>query len=200
MPSQGRLAAKSEKTRAELVVAARGLFAQRGYQDTTIEDIVVAAGVTRGALYHHFNGKDALFQAVYETVEADLAQRSLAAATAREEPVERLRAGIDAFLDACLEPDVQRIVLVDGVSVLGWEAWHDVGTRYSFGLLVAGLAALAQAGAIRNHSIEPLAHLIQGALVRAGMVLARAADPAMARADLGAELDALLAGLVGSDR
>lgn len=200
MPSQGRLAAKSEKTRAELIAAGRRLFAQRGYQDTTIEDIVVAAGVTRGALYHHFSGKDELFQVVYETVEADLARRSLTAASAREEPVERLLAGIDAFLDACLEPDVQRIVLVDGVSVLGWEAWHDVGTRYSFGLLVAGLSAVAQSGAIRDHSIEPLAHLIQGALVRAGMMLARAADPVTARADLGSELNALLDGLVSTGR
>lgn len=195
LASKGRLAEQSEVTRAALMGAARELFSEHGFAATTTEDIVRRAEVTRGALYHHFEGKAELFQAVYESVEADLAQRTVVAALKSNTPMGRLQRGIDAFLDACLEPAVQRIVLLDGISVLGWETWHQIGTKYSFAVLKAGLEAAIQEGAIAPRPVESLTHLVQGALIQAGMVVARAEDPAAARKTMGAEIRKLLDGL-----
>ena len=188
--SRGRLAERSEATRAALVAAATDLFSERGFAETTIDDVVRAAGVTRGALYHHFASKEELFRAVYEAVEKDLADRSTVAALQGRTPVSRLQRGIDAFLDACLEPDVQRIALLDGLSVLGWEAWHEIGVRHNFGLLMLGLQDV-----VGRRPVEPVAHLLQGSIMRAGMVIARADDPVATRRTMGTELRALLAGL-----
>jgi AcrR family transcriptional regulator len=195
MVSRGRLAERSEATRAALVAAGRDVFAERGFAETTIDHVVQRAGVTRGALYHHFASKEELFRAVYEAVEKELADRSTVAALAGRTPMSRLQRGIDAFLDACLEPAVQRIALLDGLSVLGWDTWHEIGVRYNFGLLVIGLQGVIDAGAIARRPVEPLAHLLQGAVMRAGMVIARADDPAAARKAVGAELRAMLTGL-----
>lgn len=195
MVSKGRLADRSEATRAALVAAARDVFAERGFADTTVDEVVQRAGVTRGALYHHFASKEDLFRVVYETVERELADRSTVAALAGRTPMSRLQRGIDAFLDACLEPSVQRIALLDGLSVLGWETWHEVGVRYNFGLLVLGLQGAVDEGVVARRPVEPLAHLLQGAVMRAGMVIARAEEPDAARKAMGAELRALLAGL-----
>lgn len=177
------------------MAAAREVFAERGFAETTVDDVVQRAGVTRGALYHHFASKEDLFRAVYETVEKDLADRSTVAALQGRTPMSRLQRGIDAFLDACLEPAVQRIALLDALSVLGWETWHEIGVRYNFGLLVLGLQGAVDEGALARRPVEPLAHLLQGAVMRAGMVIARADDAAAARKAMGAELRALLAGL-----
>lgn len=195
MTSKGKLAEQSVATRTKLAAAARELFAERGYAGTTTEDIVKRARVTRGALYHHFESKDEVFTAVYETMEAELAQRSMIAAAHGTTPLEMIHLGIDAFLDACLEPDVQRIVLMEAVSVLGWETWHEIGVRYNFGILRAGLEAAMHAGEIEPRPVETLAHLVQGALMRAGMVVARAADPAAARGEMGEEIRNVLASL-----
>jgi AcrR family transcriptional regulator len=193
--SKGRLAERSDATRAALVAAAREVFAELGFSETTVDHVVQRAGVTRGALYHHFASKEELFGAVYEVVEKELAERSMVEALRGRTPMSRLQRGIDAFLDACLEPAVQRIVLLDALSVLGWESWHEIGVRYNFGLMVIGLQGAVDDGAIPRRPVEPLAHLVQGAVMRAGMVIARADDPAAARKAVGAELRALLAGL-----
>lgn len=192
MTSRGKLAEKSEATRSALVAAARVVFARHGYAETTIEDIVRRAKVTRGALYHHFTGKGELFSAVYEQMEEELAQRSLLAASKGSGAMEQMRLGIDAFLDGCLDPGVQRIVLLDALTVLGWEKWHDIGTKYNFALMKAGLEAAVQEGALAPRPVEALAHLVQGALMRAGLVLARAENPPAARRELGAEIAKLL--------
>src|ERR1700751_2752847 len=118
-----RKAEQSLQTSAALIAAARQLFAQRGYADVGTEEIVRAAGVTRGALYHHFAGKRDLFEAVYERIEVELAERI--AATALQDnpasPREAMGAGTEMFLAASAEPETQRIVLLDGPSVLGWD-------------------------------------------------------------------------------
>lgn len=188
--SKGRLAERSDATRAMLLAAAREVFATSGFAAATIDDIVRQAGVTRGALYHHFGSKEEVFREVYELVEKELADRSATAALAGRTPVSRLQRGIDAFLDACLEPAVQRIALLDGLSVLGWEAWHEIGVRYNFGLLLIGLQDV-----VGRRPVEPVAHLLQGSIMRAGMVIARADDPVAIRRTMGTELRALLAGL-----
>jgi AcrR family transcriptional regulator len=186
---------QGEVTRAALVAAARDLFAERGFAGTATEEIVQRASVTRGALYHHFDGKDALFRAVFESIEEEIAAAVIRAAASTTDPVLQLTAGLDAFLDLCLEPAVQRIVLLEGPTVLGWETWHEIDTRYAFGLVLAAIEGGMAAGVIRSQPVEPLAHLILGAVIQAGMVVARAEDPKQARAEMRAAFDGLLAGL-----
>ena len=127
---------QSEATRAALIATARALFADRGYAAVGTEEIVRATGVTRGALYHHFTGKRELFQAVYEQVERQLVERiATSAMSSAGDPLQALNAGAEAFLDACEDPAVQRIALVDAPSVLGWERWRAIGLQYGFGLV-----------------------------------------------------------------
>ena len=133
-------AARSEATRTALLAAARELFATRGYAAVGTEEVVARAGVTRGALYHHFRGgKAELFVAVAEALEAELVQGIAEGALSAEAPYEALERGCDAWLDACLREDVQRIALLDAPSVMGWEAWREMGQRYALGLVEAAL-------------------------------------------------------------
>ena len=188
---------RSESTRAALIGAARALFAERGFAAVGTEEIVRAAGVTRGALYHHFDDKRALFEAVYGEVERDLTERiaTRAMGVAVESPLEAMRAGAAAFLDACMEPEVQRIGLLDGPSVLGWDRWREIGAEHGLGLIEATLSAAMDAGMIARQPVRPLAHLLMGALDEAAMLVARADDPASTRTEVAATLDSLIAAL-----
>jgi AcrR family transcriptional regulator len=190
-------AERSEATRDALIEAARALFAERGYAGVGTEEIVRAAGVTRGALYHHFEGKRDLFEAVYERIEAELAERIATGAlsAAERSPLEAMRAGAEMFLQACTEPEAQRIVLLDGPSVLGWDRWREIAAEYGLGLIEATLQAAVEAGAIREQPVRPLAHVLMGALDEAAMLVARAEDPERMRAEVGRTLDTLLAAL-----
>lgn len=190
-------AERSQATRDALIDAARPLFAERGFAAVGTEEIVRAAGVTRGALYHHFGGKRDLFEAVYERIEVELAQRIAvgaldAGATA---PLDAMRAGAEMFLQAATEPEAQRIVLLDGPSVLGWDRWREIAAEHGLGLIEATLQAAIEAGAIAEQPVRPLAHVLMGALDEAAMLVARAEDPELMRAEVGRTLDALLAGL-----
>jgi AcrR family transcriptional regulator len=166
---------RSAATRAKLVKAARTLFARHGYAGVATEQIVRRAGVTRGALYHQFPAKEDLFLAVYEQVEQDLTESVAASLSANPSPFEAMRAGIRVFLDACRAPEVQRIVLIDGPSVLGWERWRVVAEKYGLGLLQAVIGAAVDAGELAPVAIEPLAHLLMGALDEAALLVVR--DP-----------------------
>jgi AcrR family transcriptional regulator len=190
-------AERSEATRDALIEAARTLFAERGYAAVGTEEIVRAAGVTRGALYHHFDGKRDLFEVVYERIEIELAQRIAAGALSAgaTAPLEAMRAGAEMFLRAATEPEAQRIVLLDGPSVLGWDRWREIATEHGLGLIEATLQAAIEAGAIAEQPVRPLAHVLMGALDEAAMLVARAEDPERMRAEVGRTLDALLAGL-----
>lgn len=190
-------AERSESTRTALVEAARALFAEPGYAEVGTEQIVRAAGVTRGALYHHFDGKRELFEAAYEGIEAELAERIAAGAIAANasSPMEAMRAGAAMFLGACTEPEVQRIVLLDGPSVLGWDRWREIATEHGLGLIEATLQAAVDAGAIESQPVRPLAHVLMGALDEAAMLVARAEDPEAMRAAMARTFDSLLAGL-----
>src|SRR6266576_1942266 len=188
-------AQQSEATRRKLVRVGRDLFARRGFNDVPTEEIVRRAGVTRGALYHHFRDKRDLFAAVVEQVEQDVLERVAAAALAETDAWEQQRAAIGAYLDVCLEPAVQRIVLVDAPSVLGVAAWREIEARYGLGVVSAGLQSVMEAGYIERQPIEPLAHLLLGALTEGGLMIARASDRAAARRDVGDSLDRILRGL-----
>ena len=189
-------AEQGEATRAALIAAARRLFAERGYAAVGTEEIVRAASVTRGALYHHFAGKQELFQAVYESVEQQLVEQIAASALAgASDPLEALRAGAQAFLDACEDPAVQRIALVDAPSVLGWEQWREIGLRYGLGLVQATVQAAIDAGQIDPQPVAPLAHLLLGAIDEGAMLIARAEDGGETRKQVGASVERFLLAL-----
>jgi len=188
-------AEQADATRAALSAAARELFTQRGYAATSTTEIVERAGVTRGALYHHFAAKDELFRAVFEQLEDEVTKHVAHEALTSTDPLEQLRRGTRAYLDACIDPAVQRVVLLDGPSVLGWETWQEIEQRYGYGLVVAGVEAAIAAGLIAAQPVEALAHALFGALTEAGMVVARAAEPRAARAEMEAAMDRLLDGL-----
>lgn len=199
-PPRSRKAEQSEATRAALVKVARDLFARRGYADVATEEIVRTAGVTRGALYHHFDNKRDLFRAVYEEVESDLTQRLAAEALkTATNPLEGMRAASSAFLDACVDDtEVQRITLLDAPAVLGWEQWREIGTKYGLGLIQASLQAAMEAGLIDEHPVKPLAHILLGSLDEAALVVARANDDGQTRAEVGEALDRFLDALLAA--
>jgi AcrR family transcriptional regulator len=199
---RGRQAEQSEATRRALIAAARKLFAERGYAAVATEEIVRAAGLTRGALYHHFGGKKDLLEAVYLQVETELTERIATEALAGTpgSPVDAMRAGAAQFLEACTEPEVQRIVLLDAPAVLGWDRWREIATEQGLGLIEASLKAAMEAGAISPAPLRPLAHLLMGALDEGAMLVARAEDPERAKAEVMEILDALIDGLRPGDR
>jgi AcrR family transcriptional regulator len=188
---------RSATTRDALVAAARRLFAAQGFAEVPADAIVAAAGVSRGALYHQFADKTALFDAVLEAVEADIARRLAdAVATAGiTDPVEALRHAMRTWLEICVEPEIHRIALVDGPSVLGWARWREVCQRHVFGLVQALLAHGIELGRIHAMPVRPLAHVLMGAGDEAALYVAEAADPAQARAETIEVLDRLIAGV-----
>lgn len=186
---------RREATRAALIEAGRRLFAERGYEDVSSEEIVAEAGVTRGALYHHFDGKRGLFGAVFESIEAELITRFDFSELAGGDPLSVLLGAVDQFLELSLEDEVQRIALIDGPSVLGWEAWHEVEARHGLGMIEAALNAAAEAGQIRDVPVPELALMLLGAMMEAALQLARAEDQPAAKKRTGEALRALLEGL-----
>jgi AcrR family transcriptional regulator len=194
-PPRRRQAERSAATRRALLDAARALFGTGGYSATGREEIVARAGVTRGALYHHFSDKEGLFQAVFEELEAELGERILVSAAAGSDPFDQLRLGCQAFLDAALDPAVRRIVLLDAPSVLGWERWRQVDADHGLGLVTEGLQSAMTAGLISPRPVQPLAHLLLAALNEAAMMVAAAEDPQAARAAVGETVEYLLSSL-----
>ena len=177
--------------------AARRLFAEHGYAETGTEEIVRRARVTRGALYHHFRDKQDLFAAVLDEEQKKLAVRSAKAAATQPDPWRAMVAASNAFLDACLDQAVQRIVLIDAPAVLGLERWREADQSY----YLAGMKALIQAAIderlIEDQPVNPLAHIIFGALHEAAMLIARDNDKATARHSISGVIERLFDGLRG---
>jgi AcrR family transcriptional regulator len=188
-------AEQAEATRGALIEVARELFAERGFAEVSTEEIVRKAGVTRGALYHHFRDKRDLFQAVFESVEQEIAEKIATAALAETDPWEQQKVALRAFLDMCREPAVQRIALLDAPSVLGLRTWREIEAAYGLALVRAGIQSVMDAGLIEEQPVEPLAHLIFGALTEAGLMVARAEDVDSVLADVAASMERLLDGL-----
>ncbi|MBD0842365.1 MULTISPECIES: TetR/AcrR family transcriptional regulator [unclassified Streptomyces] len=181
MPEQGVRARQREQTRQTLLRESRRLFSGHGYAAVSLAEIVHAAGVTKGALYHHFTGKPELFRAVLEEVQQEVGRRVAAAADARDDPWEQFTAGCLEFLTAATDPDIQRIMLIDGPAVLGWSEWRAMDEATSARHLTEALASLADAGLIARRPLAPLVHLLSGAMNEAALWLATSPDPA----DLG---------------
>src|ERR1700722_16145595 len=184
---------RSAATRDALMAAARRLFADQGFADVSTDAIVAAAGVTRGALYHQFADKTALFDAVLDAVEADIARRLAddAAAAGITDPVDAMRHVLRTWLDICVEPEIHRIALIDGPSVVGWARWRAVCQRYVFGLAQAMLEQGIEAGRVRPQPVRALTHVLMGASDEAALYVAESADPARARAEMLPVLDRL---------
>jgi AcrR family transcriptional regulator len=182
-------------TRAELLRVARDLFAERGYAAVGTEEIVTRANVTRGALYHHFADKKDLFRAVHEELEQELVASIGEQIAGIEDPWELVVTGVGAFLDACTDPALRQIALLDAPAVLGWEEWREIDARYSLGLVSFGLRNAMDHGVFREQEVTPLAHLLIGAMTEAALMVANARDPDAARREAEPALLALLEGL-----
>ncbi len=188
---------RTAATRAALVTAARPLFAVHGFGGVATETIVRAAGVTRGALYHQFADKTELFAAVYESIEEETARRlgERIAAAEVTDPIEVMRLGAEAWLDACAEPEVQQIVLLDGPAVLGWQRWQEIGMRYGLGMVEGLLTHAIEVGRVPPQPVSALAHVLIGALDAAALYVARADDQAAAGDDMRIVIARLITGL-----
>ena len=183
-------------TRAALLAAGRKLFGERGYAAVGTEQIVSESGLTRGALYHHFDGKLGLFRAIYEQIEAELVERIAAEELSADDPLDVLRTGVRVVLSQAVESDVQRIALVDAPAVLGYEEWRAIEEEHGLGLLTGALTAAIEAGQIREQPVEPLAHGLLGAIIVGAQYVARAEDVERARGEMEKALVGVLDGLM----
>ncbi len=181
-------AERRASTRAALLAAARELFAAKGFAGAGREEIVERAGVTRGAMYHHFASKEALFQAVYEACEEDVLGRVVIAAAAGGDPKEMLRLGSLAYLDVAAAEDVRRICLIDAPAVLPTELRRELSERFGLGVIRDALTECMEAGLIGEQPVDPLAHLLLAMLLEAATLVAEGAD----RVAVGAVLDHVL--------
>jgi AcrR family transcriptional regulator len=186
---------RTRATRAALLTAGRALFAQRGYAAVPAEEIVAAAGLTRGALQHHFGDKKELFRAVFEQVESELPTRVSAAVIGQPDSWAAATAGLTAFLDACEEPEILQVALTDAPAVLGWAEWRAIETRHGLGLIQAVLEQAMAEGVITRQPVDVLAHLVLSAVIEAALLIAHASDRDAARACTERALRALLDGL-----
>jgi AcrR family transcriptional regulator len=186
---------RTRATRTALLTAGRTLFAQRGYAAVPAEEIVAVAGLTRGALQHHFGDKKELFRAVFEQVEREVPAQVSAAVTGQPDSWAAATAGLTAFLDACQEPEILQIALTDAPAVLGWAEWRAIETRHGLGLIQAVLEQAMAEGAITRQPVDVLAHLVLSAVIEAALLVAHAPDHVTARARAERALRALLDGL-----
>ncbi|MER7786645.1 TetR/AcrR family transcriptional regulator [Streptomyces sp. NPDC097640] len=175
--SQGVRAQQREQTRQTLLLESRRLFSELGYGAVVLSQIVGAAGVTKGALYHHFASKSDLFRAVLEQVQQEVGEHIAVTADVRADPWDRLIVGCQAFLNASTDPAVQRILLIDGPAVLGWSEWRAMNEATSGGHLTEVLVDLIEEGTIAAQPVEPLMHLLSGAMNEAALWLATSGNP-----------------------
>lgn len=185
-------AAQGRATRDQLIEVATRLFAEHGYEDTSIEAVLAAAGVSRGALYHHFAGKDALFQAVVETLEARVLAELAEVTKDAPDAVATLNTGAMAWIDLASDPVIHRILLIDAPSVVGWEQRHAVDENNALGAMRAIFHAVAQEGHLPEEFADSFAHMVLAAIDEAALMIARAKDPVAAHAQGRAAVAELL--------
>jgi AcrR family transcriptional regulator len=189
---------RSAATRDALISAARKLWGLRGYAEVGTPEIATAAGVTRGAMYHQFADKAALFRAVVEAVEQDVMARmaTMVASSGATTPADVIRAAVDAWLEVSSDPEVRQLILLDAPAVIGWAGFRDVAQRYSLGMTEQMLTEAIRAGQLARQPVRPLAHVLIGALDEAAMVVATADDPKRARREIRQVLRRLIDGML----
>ena len=192
----GKRAAQGRATRGQLIEVATGLFAEHGYEGTSIEAVLTAAGVSRGALYYHFAGKEVLFTAVLEAVSDRVIAQVTEVISDYTDPVDAVRTGALAWIDLAGNPVIQRIMLVDAPSVLGWEQWRAMDEGRTVGAMQAMLQAVSDSGRLPQELVGPFAHMILAALDEAAMVVARAPDTRAAVAEERQAVEEFLARLL----
>lgn len=191
-------AERSDATSSKLVSAAQELFGRDGYAATSIEAVAAAAGVTKGAAYHHFSGKATLFRMVFIYEQERISAALEGAAAEEPDSWSALLRGCRTFLEHCLNPAFRQIVLLDGPAVLGWEAVREIEYEHTLRVLTEGIRAAAADGTIIDGDLAARSHLIFGALCEAGMLLARSADRARALPIVTAEAENLLRALANT--
>jgi AcrR family transcriptional regulator len=174
------------------------LFATNGYEGTAIPAVLDAAGVSRGALYHHFESKEALFEAVLQSVEAEATLKVTRAARGATDPLDGLRRGCAAYLAMCRDPVVRRISLIDAPAVVGWERWREIDEQHSFGLIKAAIAAIAADRRVKPELIDVMAHMVLAALLEVALLVARADEGRLAIRRGQEAVDELLTALFAS--
>ena len=197
MDQPNRNVVRGEATRAQLIAIATRMFADRGYEDTSIEAVLREAGVSRGSLYHHFPSKEALFEAVAEDVETSVGAQTVAAADGIDAPVDALRAGFLAWIRLAGDPVVRRILLIDGPSVLGWERWRAMEEDHALGLIRLVLQAIAEEGKLRPDLVGTLAHVLLASVNEVALLVARSDDKEAAMKAGSDAIDELLERLFG---
>jgi AcrR family transcriptional regulator len=188
-PVKSRREMYSEATRAALLEEATALFARRGYAGTSLEDVASASHVTRGAVYHHFASKQALFEAVLDAQEERATAEVMAAATA-EDPWDAAMLALDAFLDQCCDPTYGRLVWLEGPAALGWHRWRECEEKYAYGLVERFIRDLIEAGYLEDRAADSLVRFSFWMLGGAGLALAEA--PASDKARLREEWSYLI--------
>ncbi len=184
-----------EATRRAVLAAARSSFGSKGYARTSVDEIAAAARVTKGAVYHHFAGKEALFRAVHAEVEGEAQGRAFAAVDPHQPPVDQIVAMVNGYLDATLDEEIRRITLIDGPALLGLEADVPADQRAAQQGARSAIAAAIGRGELVDVDPDVLTQLIGGLALQCGLLIARAADPDATRAALGQAVDAMLRGL-----
>lgn len=185
-------AEQGQATINNLLQIAQKAFSERGYRDTSMEEIVRLAGLTRGALYHHFSSKKALFLAVFENAQRMIADNILKAAQQASTPWEELLAGCYAFLETCIDPQIQQIVVIDAPAALGWKVWREYDEKHGMSQLIYSLNELTQHGIIQPLPVEALAHLLSGAMNEGVLWIAQAENQKQALEETYFTLEALL--------
>ena len=188
-------AERRDATRKAILSAAKDLFGREGFAGTSVDDIAAAAGVAKGAVYHHFPTKEAVFEAVFDAACGELLREVGAAARAASDPLGALAVGTRAYFKACAEGRMAQIVLRDGPAVLGWERWREIDERYFGRSIPDALAAAMAAGLIAAQPVEPLARLLAGAITEAAVACSASADPAAEGRRFASAMRALLDGL-----
>jgi AcrR family transcriptional regulator len=184
-------AERGRSTRAHLIATATQLFTERGYENTSVELVLEHAGVSKGSLYHHFENKEALFEAVLDAVESEVAAALVKAGSGVPEPVEALRRACRAWLRLARNPSVRQIVLLDAPAVMGWDKWRELDDRHAFGILKTAVAE-TPACKEEGQSAEVIAHILLAAIIEMAMLVARSDTPKKALATADDALDRLL--------
>jgi AcrR family transcriptional regulator len=189
---------RGQATRDHLILVATRLFAEHGYEGTAIETVLQESGASRGSLYHHFSSKETLFDAVLEDIEARVGRETLAAAkaTGGTDPVEALRAGCLAWVRLASDPVIQRVLLLDAPSVLGWQRWRDMDEQHTLGMIRRVVQFTAQQGRVQPQLVDMFAHILFASLNELALVIARAEDPSSTTQSAEMAIDELITRLL----